>query len=124
MFGPAARRDESEFRVGVLGGTSISQCYKYLNNKLLMARFFETCDAIVVGEGESAICEIARSGGDVAGRTDFTNTITYDRKRSRLHLPEIKYENVSTLARPHYDHPWDLYLSPARGINYSPTRGG
>jgi hypothetical protein len=107
----------------VLGGTSISQCYKYLNNKLLMARFFETCDAIVVGEGESAICEIARSGGDVAGRTDFTNTITYDRKRSRLHLPEIKYENVSTLARPHYDHPWDLYLSPARGINYSPTRG-
>ena len=51
----------------VLGGTSISQCYKYLNNKLLMGRFFDICDAIVVGEGESAICEIARSGGDIAG---------------------------------------------------------
>lgn len=107
----------------LLGGTSISQCYKYVRDKSLMARFFDLCDAIVVGEGESAICEIAESGGRVEGRTDFTNTITYDRGRDRLHLPVIKYEKVSELASPLYNHSWDLYLSPERGINYSPTRG-
>jgi hypothetical protein len=107
----------------VLGGTSISQTYKYLVDKSKMARFFDLCDAIVVGEGESAICEIAESGGDIKGRTDFTNTITYDRSRDRLHLPVIKYEKVSELAGPLYSHQWDLYLSPERGINYSPTRG-
>lgn len=107
----------------VLGGTSISQTYKYLTNKSLMARFFDLCDAIVIGEGESAICEIAASGGDIKGRTDFTNTITYDRERNRLHFPVVKYENVAALASPIYDHPWELYLSPERGINYSPTRG-
>lgn len=37
----------------ILGGTSISQCYKYLSDKNLMRRFFEICDAIVVGEGEN-----------------------------------------------------------------------
>src|SRR6202034_1122851 len=38
-------------------------------------------------------------------------------------FPTVRYENVTTLGRPVYDHPWDLYLSPERGINYSPTRG-
>ena len=35
----------------------------------------------------------------------------------------VRYENLPTLGRPTDDHPWDLYLSPERGINYSPTRG-
>lgn len=106
----------------ILGGTAITQSYKYMADKSNMKRFFSICDAIVVGEGETAICEIVAAGG-FSGDRQFTNTITYDRQRDELHLPSICYENVNALGRPHYDHPWELYLSPARGINYSPTRG-
>lgn len=106
----------------VLGGTSISQLYKHLKNKALMRRFFELCDAIVVGEGETAICEIAASGKITPG-SRFTNTITYDHSTDELFLPAIHYENLPTLGSPIYDHEWDLYLSPERGINYAPTRG-
>jgi hypothetical protein len=52
------------------------------------------------------------------------NLITYDAARGRVHLPQfIHYENVPSLGRPLFNHPWHLYLSPERGINYSPTRG-
>src|ERR1700728_260387 len=106
----------------ILGGTAITQSYKYMADKSKMKSFFSHCDAIVVGEGETAICEIM-SSGDLTGRRQFTNTITYDQCVDKLYLPAIRYENVNGLGRPHYDHPWDLYLSPERGINYSPTRG-
>ncbi len=108
----------------VLGGTSISQFYKHLKDKTQMKRFFCLCDAIVVGEGESAICEIARCEGDIRRLAAPVNTITYDRESDTIHLPcQIHYENVATLAPPVYSHRWELYLSPNRGINYSPTRG-
>jgi len=106
----------------VFGGTAISQLYKYLRDKSRFKEVFDLCDAVVIGEGETAICEIAASDGDMAGKT-FTNTITYSRKDDRLNFPTVRYENVSELGSPVYDHPWDLYLSPERGINYSPTRG-
>jgi anaerobic magnesium-protoporphyrin IX monomethyl ester cyclase len=107
----------------VLGGTSISQFYKYMKNKNDLSRFFSVCDAIVVGEGETAICEIANTTGDL-GQRPIPNTITYDAHRDVVRLPErIHYENVPALGAPRYDHPWELYLSPARGVNYSPTRG-
>ena len=42
----------------------------------------------------------------------------------KLQVPEIiHYENVSALGAPIYRYPWEKYLSPERGINYSPTRG-
>ncbi len=107
----------------VLGGTAISQLYKYLKNKQELKRMFAICDAIVVGEGETAICEIAALDKPVREAQGLTNTITYDRVHDQVRLPDIRYENVATLGRPIYDHPWDLYLSPLRGINYSPTRG-
>ncbi|HET9281734.1 MAG TPA: radical SAM protein [Candidatus Angelobacter sp.] len=106
----------------ILGGTAISQLYKYLRDKSRFREVFDFCDAVVVGEGETAICELAASNGDVAGRT-FTNTITYSCSQDRLNFPVVQYENLTQLGPPVYDHPWDLYLSPARGINYSPTRG-
>ncbi|HEV2963992.1 MAG TPA: radical SAM protein [Candidatus Angelobacter sp.] len=107
----------------LLGGTSISQCFKYLKDKTLMKRFFSVCDGIVVGEGETATCEIAATRGDLPhGR--IPNLITYDRKLDTLHLPQaIHYEKLPSLGAPAYEYPWDLYLSPERGINYSPTRG-
>jgi hypothetical protein len=107
----------------LLGGTSISQCYKYLNDKAKLRRFFGACDAIVVGEGETAICEIAAAEGNIH-KAGIPNTIIYDSGRDELRLPErILYESVPTLGTPVYEYPWDLYLSPERGINYSPTRG-
>jgi anaerobic magnesium-protoporphyrin IX monomethyl ester cyclase len=107
----------------LLGGTSISQCYKYLRDKLLLKHFFDVCDGIVVGEGETAICEIASRGG-LTKPQDIPNLITYDRHADMMHLPKtIHYEDLTALGTPIYQYPWDLYLSPERGINYSPTRG-
>jgi hypothetical protein len=108
----------------ILGGTSISQFFKYMKDKSQMKRFFTLCDAIVVGEGETAICQIADANGDLTKKTNISNTITYDPTRDQVRLPlAIHYENVPALAPPLYHHPWDLYLSPERGVNYSPTRG-
>ncbi len=108
----------------ILGGTAISQSFKYMKDKSQMKRFFALCDAIVVGEGETAICQIADAKGDLTKKANFCNTITYDRARDQVRLPlAIHYENVPALAPPLYNHPWDLYLAPERGVNYSPTRG-
>lgn len=108
----------------LLGGTSISQAYKYLRDKSLIKMFFSVADAVVVGEGETAICEIADRDCRLEETPNIPNTITYDRWRDRLHLPQrIHYENLSRLGTPMYHHPWHLYLSPERGINYAPTRG-
>jgi len=108
----------------LLGGTAISQYYKYLKDKGHMKHFFKHCDAIVVGEGETAICQIAELQGNLSSGAHIRNTITYDRTKDELLLPErICYESLPTLGTPVYDYPWHLYLSPERGVNYSPTRG-
>ncbi len=108
----------------LLGGTAISQYYKYLRDKQMMKTFFAVCDGIVVGEGETALCQIADAGGQVVPGMKVHNLLSYDRAGDRLFLPDhIHYENVSTLGRPLYRYPWDLYLAPERGINYAPTRG-
>jgi anaerobic magnesium-protoporphyrin IX monomethyl ester cyclase len=108
----------------LLGGTAISQFYKYMRDKQMMKNFFSVCDGIVVGEGETALCQIADAGGRVVSGMKVHNLLSYDRAADRLFLPDhIHYENVSTLGRPLYRYPWELYLAPERGINYSPTRG-
>jgi len=108
----------------LLGGTAISQFYKYARDKQMMKNFFSVCDGIVVGEGETALCQIADAGGRVVPGMQVHNLISYDRAADRLFLPDhIHYENVSALGRPLYHYPWELYLAPERGINYSPTRG-
>jgi len=121
-FARLVKRTWPEKKV-LLGGTCISQIYKHLKSKSAVKYFFDLCDAIVVGEGETAICEIVASEGRLDGSQTFMNTILYDRAKDRVILPEVRYENVAALGPPVYDHPWDLYLSPARGINYAPTRG-
>ena len=108
----------------LLGGTAISQFYKYVSDKQMMKNFFSVSDGIVVGEGETALCQIADAGGRVVPGMQVQNLLSYDRAADRLFLPDhIHYENVSALGRPLYRYPWELYLSPERGINYSPTRG-
>ena len=108
----------------VFGGTAISQYYKHLRDKTQIGRFFDRCDAIVAGEGESAICEIAQSRGEFARLKAAPNTITYDRSTNTVHFPSrTHYESLADLCPPVYSHRWELYLSPYRSITYSPTRG-
>lgn len=108
----------------LLGGTAISQLYKYLKDKNELRRFFALCDGLVAGEGETAICQIAERGGAIEPGCEVQNLVTYNAARDKVFLPRfIHYENVKELGTPHYDHPWDLYLAPERGINYAPTRG-
>ena len=116
------KRTWPEKRV-VFGGTAMSQLYKYLKDKQRIKAFFKLCDAIVIGEGETAICEIADCKGEFSAGANVTNTITYDRYRDVLTIPQVRYEDLTKLGAPKYDHKWDLYFSPERGINYSPTRG-
>jgi hypothetical protein len=119
-----ALRDRWPDKLIFLGGTSISQCYKYLKNKQDLRLFFTACDALIVGEGETALCEIAASEGRPSRIADAPNTITFDASTNALKIPaKIHYENVAALGMPLFEHQWDLYLSPARGINYAPTRG-
>jgi hypothetical protein len=108
----------------LFGGTAISQFYKYLKDKTKIKRLFGFCDAIIAGEGETALCEIAALGKDFSHHPDVANMITYDAARDEVIFPKrIHYEDVKALGRPLYNYPWDLYLSPERGINYAPTRG-
>ncbi|MCA1568317.1 MAG: radical SAM protein [Acidobacteria bacterium] len=108
----------------IFGGTSISQLYKYLKDKTQIKRFFGLCDAIIAGEGETAICEIAALGKEFHRNGDVANMITYNEARDEVMFPQrIHYEDVKSLGRPLYTYNWDAYLSPARGINYAPTRG-
>jgi anaerobic magnesium-protoporphyrin IX monomethyl ester cyclase len=119
-----AIRDRWPEKTIFLGGTAISQCYKYLKNKQDLRYFFTACDALIAGEGETALCEIMASEGSPERIASAPNTITYDRKRDTVVFPaKIHYENVEKLGRPLFEHDWDLYLSPARGVNYAPTRG-
>ena len=62
----------------LLGGTSVTQAFKYLKDKSLLKQFFTVCDGIVAGEGETAVCEIADRGGSFSG-SRIPNLITYDR---------------------------------------------
>lgn len=108
----------------IFGGTSVSQLYKYLKDKRQIRRFFGLCDAIIAGEGETAICEIAALGKDFHKSSEIANTITFDASRGEAVFPKrIHYEDVKSLGTPIYSYPWELYLSPERGINYAPTRG-
>lgn len=108
----------------VLGGTAVTHSFKYLRNRSLLRQFFTVCDGIVIGEGETAISEIANIDAVLGRATHVPNLVTYDRKVDTLIVPNAThYENLASLGSPVFQCQWDLYLSPERGINYSPTRG-
>lgn len=119
----AIRNTWPEKRVAA-GGTALSQTYKHMKNKDNMRFFFDAYDAIVVGEGETAICALAACDAEWHQEAKLPNTITYDRERDILRFPDqVHYEHVRSLRPPIFEYKWDLYLSPERGINYAPTRG-
>lgn len=106
----------------VLGGTHISQVWKFSRQSDAFLSLLKLVDAIVVGEGEHALIDVldAYAGGrEPEGQGILTkNRPTPDSKWAP------RYENVDALTTPSFgDLPWDLYLSPERMVCYSPTRG-
>lgn len=105
-----------------VGGTEVSADVKYLRDPQDIWRLFPDCDALVVGEGESAFVEIldaARLGSRVS--IDQPGVLT--RGSTKL-LGNVRYEDVAGLPAPRYDiWNWGDYWSPEPVIYYSPTRG-
>lgn len=110
------------------GGTEITDDVKYLNDKRKLWDLFSSFDALVIGEGETALIAILDSIYDQKplpkespGILVKDDPIIFDDFKLSLHMT---YENLSTLPSPIYDiWKWDQYWSPEPVILYSPTRG-
>jgi Radical SAM superfamily len=111
-------------RTVLLGGTEISQIYRSVRDRAALRALFALCDGFVVGEAETAICQIADAGFEFEPGSKIQNLITYDPARDEIHVPKMQaYEDLRSIASPHYDYAWELYMAPVRAINYAPTRG-
>lgn len=110
-----------------VGGTEISDVLKYARQKDVIWRLFPTCDAVVGGEGETALVELLTAAQAGARPPSGRPGILLPKARGALAMAEAspaRYEDLGTLAAPRYDV-WDLerYWSPEPAVLYSPTRG-
>lgn len=106
----------------VLGGTHISQLWKFSKQSSAFLSLLNLADAVVVGEGEHALIDILDAFE--AGREPNGDGILTRSRPTGGPGWAPRYENVDGLARPSFaDLPWELYLSPERSVCYSPTRG-
>jgi anaerobic magnesium-protoporphyrin IX monomethyl ester cyclase len=105
-----------------VGGTEVSDDVKCLRDPRDIWQLFPDCDAIVVGEGESAFVEILEATRLRSGMpADQPGVLT---KGSTKLLGNVRYEDVARLPGPRYDiWNWSDYWSPEPVIYYSPTRG-
>lgn len=106
----------------VLGGTDVSQMWKYSQSTNAYRYLLTIADALVVGEGESAVAALLDrwDGGDAPLPP---NIITPATVAAGVRTVAV-YENVNDLPTPVYtDLPWHKYLSPERMVCYSPSRG-
>jgi hypothetical protein len=104
-----------------LGGTEITEVVKCAPGSVWT--LFDTCDALVVGEGETALLEIldsVRRGHDLpGGRPGILLN-----GEPIVKQPSIRYEDLSNLPAPKYEFwNWGEYWSPEPVVLYSPTRG-
>lgn len=110
------------------GGTEITDCVKYMSNRKLVWNLFSDCDALVVGEGETALTTLLNSISlneqlpkQCPGVLVRDDPIILDDFKLSLHM---KYENLSVLPEPRYDiWDWNNYWAPEPVVLYSPTRG-
>ena len=103
----------------VVGGTEVADVWKCLLRRERFFEVFADADLAVVGEGESAWCEIVG-----AAQPRHPNIVARTAAPAATRRSRTVFEVIRKQAAPDYsDLPWHLYLSPARYVYYSPSRG-
>lgn len=108
----------------VVGGTEVTEVVKNLRDRHRIWALFPDCDAVVVGEGESALFELLQAAA--AGRpAPLGRPGILARHDARPHASvDVRFEDLGRLAAPRYDiWPWARYWSPEPVIRYAPARG-
>lgn len=107
----------------LMGGTDISQVFKYSRHTGAFEHLLRFADAFVIGEGESAflaILDAHNEGKEVSGAAN----VIWSRNWPPRSAVVPRYELLNELSTPTYrDLPHDRYLSPEPFVYYSPTRG-
>jgi anaerobic magnesium-protoporphyrin IX monomethyl ester cyclase len=107
----------------IAGGTEVSDTWKYARDKSMFFQVFADCDALVVGEGETAYTAILEAVGAGKLPAKHPNVRLHPRYGPVRPLP-AHYESLAELPPPDFSNlPWDLYLSPEPFVYYAPTRG-
>ncbi|WP_187355436.1 B12-binding domain-containing radical SAM protein [Paenibacillus tengchongensis] len=110
----------------IFGGTAVSDFWKYILDKAQFQVIFESADACIIGEGESAFVAVLDALNHDAPLPSTANIVLISGNFAHPSgsLPEIRYENICSLPVPDYSKlPWDQYLSPFPFVYYSPSRG-
>lgn len=114
-----------EIRI-IFGGTAVSDYWKYILNKSDFYAVFDSADACIIGEGESALVSILQALKHHKPLPASPNIALHPRYQA-VHgasALEIKYEDICSFPVPEYSKlPWEKYLSPFPFIYYSPSRG-
>ncbi len=106
-----------------VGGTEISDIFKYLRDPNLIWRLFPCCDVVMVGEGETALVEILQSIRQQQPLPKQRPGILLRNEVVTTNRPVV-YEDVASLPETKYDvWNWESYWSPEPVVLYSPTRG-
>jgi hypothetical protein len=106
----------------VLGGTEISDCWKYSVPQDVFYNIFDGADACVIGEGEEALLALCKLCNDENVSMPIPNTVFL--AAGRQQKVSITYIDLRKLPTPDYSMlNSEAYLSPETISYYSPTRG-
>jgi anaerobic magnesium-protoporphyrin IX monomethyl ester cyclase len=106
-----------------VGGTEISDIFKYLRDPNLIWSLFPCCDVVMVGEGETALVQILESIRQQQPLPKQRPGILLRNEVVTTSRPVV-YEDVARLPETKYDvWNWESYWSPEPIVLYSPTRG-
>lgn len=111
----------------VMGGTEVSDIWKYLLLQENLMDVFSFADACVVGEGESAFQHILDSlsqGNLPMASPNLVLHPKYVGTETSIIPFQVRYEELEAIPTPQYGTlPWAKYLAPEPYVYYSPTRG-
>lgn len=110
----------------IVGGTEVSDLWKYSLYPERFRDIFAHADACVVGEGESAFLHVLNclsQGEEIQPATNLILNRKYDQKEGFLPF-KVHYEELAAIPTPDFSQlPWEKYLSPEPFVYYSPSRG-
>ncbi len=123
----------------VAGGTAVTDLVKYQRDHGALAPLREHCEALFAGEAETGLRGLVdwiRNGGPARGTTPAQAIVPGAPVEPAAKKPVYvalrpaeadrgRHRSFDWAAHPpRYDWiDWDLYLAPARGVNYAPVRG-